>query len=159
MPKKRLSMRKIREILRLKHHSNCSIREISRSCGIGRGTVGDYLHRAKAAGLDWPLPDELCDTALEQQLFPSSAPRTTQPRFFPDFHEVHKELQSRKSVTLTGQTWPTIRRQMQQQNLVDLFGRNGRILQHTELTKNQRIILKKHNINTPKCILKTDISA
>ena len=59
----------------------------------------------------------------------------------------------------TGQTWPTIRRQMQQQNLVDLFGRNGRILQHTELTQNQRIILKKLNINPPKRILKADISA
>lgn len=100
MPRKRLSMRKIREILRLKHYCNCSIREISRSCGIGRGTVGDYLHRAKAAGLGWPLPDELSDTALEQQLFPSSAPRTAQSKFIPDFHEVHKELQSRKSVTL-----------------------------------------------------------
>lgn len=59
----------------------------------------------------------------------------------------------------TGQTWPTIRRQMQQQNLVDLFGRNGRILQHTELTKNQRIILKKLKINQPKRILKADTSA
>ncbi len=53
MPRKRLSMRKIREILRLKHYCNCSIREISKSCGIGRGTVGDYLHRATAAGLSW----------------------------------------------------------------------------------------------------------
>ncbi len=100
MPKKRLSMRKIREVLRLKHGCSCSNREISRSCGIGRATVGDYLHRAKAAGLGWPLPDELSDTALEQQLFPSSAPRTTQARFIPDFHEIHKELQSRKHVTL-----------------------------------------------------------
>ena len=58
----------------------------------------------------------------------------------------------------TGQTWPTIRRQMQQQNLVDLFGRNGRILQHTELTQDQRIILKKLKIKDPKRILKTDIS-
>ena len=58
----------------------------------------------------------------------------------------------------TGQTWPTIRRQMQQQNLVDLFGRNGRILQHTELTQDQHIILKKLKIKAPKRILKTDIS-
>ena len=72
MPRKRLSMRKIREVLRLKYYSNRSIREISGSCGIGRGTVGDYLNRAKAAGLSWPLPDELSDSALEQQLFPSS---------------------------------------------------------------------------------------
>jgi transposase len=93
-------MRNIREILRLKHQCNCSIREISQSCGIGRGTVGDYLHRAKAAGLDWPLPDELSDTALEQLLFPSSAPRVTRSRCIPDFHEVHKELQSRKKVPL-----------------------------------------------------------
>ncbi|WP_394713421.1 sigma factor-like helix-turn-helix DNA-binding protein [Desulfogranum marinum] len=43
-------MRKIREILRLKYGCNCSNREISRSCGIGRATVDDYLNRAKAAG-------------------------------------------------------------------------------------------------------------
>jgi hypothetical protein len=66
-------MRKIREVIRLKYYCNRSIREISGSCGIGRGTVGDYLHRAKAAGLSWPLPDDLSDTALEQQLFPSTA--------------------------------------------------------------------------------------
>ena len=83
MPRKMLSMRKIREILRLKHYCNCSIREISRSCGIGRGTVGDYLHRAKAAGLGWPLPDELSDTALEQQLFPSSAPPHDTVKIYP----------------------------------------------------------------------------
>ena len=100
MPRKRLSMRKIREVLRLKYYCNRSIREISGSCGIGRGTVGDYLHRAKAAGLSWPLPDELSDTALEQQLFPSTAPQVSSSRFVPDFHDVHKELQSRKHVTL-----------------------------------------------------------
>lgn len=93
-------MRKIREVLRLKYQNNCSVREISRSCAIGRGTVGDYLHRARAAGLSWPFPEELSDTALEQQLFPSSAPRTTHSRFIPDFREVHKDLQSRKKVTL-----------------------------------------------------------
>ena len=100
MPRKRLSMRKIREVLRLKFYNNCSIREISLSCGVGRSTVGDYLHRAKAAGLNWPLPADLSDTALEQQLFPSTAPQVSSSRFIPDFREVHKELQSRKHVTL-----------------------------------------------------------
>lgn len=100
MPRKRLSMRKIREVLRLKNICNCSIREISQSCGIGRGTVGDYLHRAKAAGLSWPLPDGLSDTSLEQLLFPSAAPHTVKSRCVPDFQEVHKELQSKKHVTL-----------------------------------------------------------
>ena len=58
-------MRNIREILRLKHSCNCSIREISNSCGVGKSTVSDYLHRAKASGLVWPLPDELSDAGLE----------------------------------------------------------------------------------------------
>lgn len=100
MPRKRLSMRNIREILRLKHYCNRSIREISGSCGIGRGTVSDYLNRAKVAGISWPIPDDLTDTSLEQRLFPSTAPRTISPRFVPDFQEIHKELQSRKHVTL-----------------------------------------------------------
>ena len=100
MPRKRLSMRKIREVLRLKYLFNRSIREIGQSCGIGRGTVGDYLHRAKAAGLGWPLPEEVTDIALEQLLFPSASPQNVRSRFIPDFHEIHKELQSRKHVTL-----------------------------------------------------------
>jgi hypothetical protein len=78
MPRKRLSMRNIREILRLKHSHDRSIREISNSCGIGRSTVSDYLHRAKAAGLGWPLPEELSDTALGTTIIPLS--NTTSPR-------------------------------------------------------------------------------
>jgi transposase len=93
-------MRKIREILRLKYSCGCSLREISSSCGIGRGTVSDYLQRARAAGLGWPLPGDLTDTALEHQLFPSSTPRVNKPLFHPDFQKVYQELQSRKHVTL-----------------------------------------------------------
>jgi transposase len=93
-------MRTIREILRLKHECRCSTREISKSCDIGKSTVNDYLNRAKAAGLSWPLPDDLSDTALEQRLFPSAVVNVCTSRFIPDFHEIHKELQSRKHVTL-----------------------------------------------------------
>lgn len=99
MPGKRLSMRKIREVLRLKYELNRSNREIGLSCGIGSSTVGDYIQRVRNAGLNWPLPDELSDTALEQLLYPPPTPHNS-ARLFPDFHEVHKELQSRKNVTL-----------------------------------------------------------
>ena len=54
----------------------------------------------------------------------------------------------------TGQSWQKIKRQMQQQNLVDLFGKNGRVLQHTELTSHQRNILNMLKISPPKRILK-----
>ena len=77
MPKKRLSMRKIREVLRLKYECNRSNRDIGHSCGIGSSTVSDYLQRAKMAGLDWPLPDQLDDTSLEHQLFPPAPARNS----------------------------------------------------------------------------------
>jgi hypothetical protein len=56
----------------------------------------------------------------------------------------------------TGLSWPRIRRYMQQQNLIDFFGKNGRILQHTEPTADQRNILNKLKISPPKRVLKVD---
>lgn len=99
MPGKRVSMRKIREVLRLKYDLHRSNREIGLSCGIGSSTVGDYLQRAKNAGLRWPLPEEFGDAKLEQLLFPPPTPPHSS-RLFPNFQDVHRELQSRKHVTL-----------------------------------------------------------
>ncbi|WP_054030144.1 IS1634 family transposase [Desulfatitalea tepidiphila] len=59
----------------------------------------------------------------------------------------------------TEQTWPRIRRQMQQLNLIEFFDNNGRILQHTELTANQRNILNKLKIKPPKRVLKVDLAS
>ena len=56
----------------------------------------------------------------------------------------------------SGQSWQKIRQKMQQQNLIDLFGTNGRILQHTELTLSQRNILNKLKIKPPKRILSVE---
>jgi len=99
MAAKRLSMRKIREILRLKHNCKQSIRDISTSCAVGKSTVSDYVLRASAAGLTWPLPDDMDDATLEKQLFPSATGTSCRNRFVPDWTEVHKELR-RKGVTL-----------------------------------------------------------
>ena len=98
MSAKRLSMRKIKEILRLKFDCKQSNRNISISCSISRSTVADYLLRAKAAGLYWPLPDDLSETALDRLLFP---PKKISPRssHAPDWNEIFKELK-RKSVTM-----------------------------------------------------------
>lgn len=98
MPGKRLSMRKIREVLRLRLSHKKSIREISQSCSIGKSTVSDYVLRASAAGLCWPLPDDISDEELERRLYspPGSCERN---RHVPDWSYVHKELK-RKGVTL-----------------------------------------------------------
>ncbi len=99
MPGKRISMRKIREVLRLKYEGGRSTREIGLSCGIGRSTAGDYLQRAVKAGLEWPLPEGIDDRQLEQLLFPSIA-RHVNSRLIPDFQEIRRELQTHKHVTL-----------------------------------------------------------
>ena len=70
MPTERLSMRRIRDLLRLKYAQGLSERAIALSLGLGKGTVGDYLARARQAGLSWPLPPELDDDSLELLLFP-----------------------------------------------------------------------------------------
>ena len=70
MPAKRLSMRKIREVLRLKWAAGMSNRRIAASCGVSRPTVSEYLRRAESAGLGWPLPADMGDVRLERLLFP-----------------------------------------------------------------------------------------
>ena len=68
-------MRKIEEVLRLRHELGLHQEQIARSCSINHSTVADYLYRAKAAGLDqWPLPDGLDEAGLEKRLFPTVAP-------------------------------------------------------------------------------------
>ena len=99
MPAKRLSMRKIREVLRLKWGNGMSNRRIAVSSGIGRPTVSEYLRRAEEAGLSWPLPDDLDDARLELLLFPPPPDLPAQERGIPDWAHIHGELKH-KGVTL-----------------------------------------------------------
>lgn len=69
MPRERVAMRKIREILRLVWSCNQSRRDTSRTCGVGKTTVDDTINRATAAGFTWPLPADLDDEALELRLY------------------------------------------------------------------------------------------
>lgn len=98
MPAKRLTMRKIREALRLKFDCGLTDRNIARSCDVARSTIAEYLRRFKGAGLSWPIDDGLDDQQLEEQLFPPCvAPEIQRP--LPDWPYVHVQLR-RKSVTM-----------------------------------------------------------
>jgi len=77
-------MRKIKEVLRLRWEGGLSHRAIAVSCRLGPSTVRDYLVRAEAAGLGWPLPEGMDEEALEARLFPPTAP-ATQRRAVPDW--------------------------------------------------------------------------
>ncbi|HYA53645.1 MAG TPA: IS21 family transposase, partial [Streptosporangiaceae bacterium] len=66
--------------------------------GVAQTTVCDYVGRARAAGVGWPLPADLDDEGLERLLYPPAAPsRAARPA--PDWGYVHRELR-RKGVTL-----------------------------------------------------------
>ena len=98
MPRPRIDMRKIREVLRLALGEELSRRQASAASGVPLTTVNDYLGRAASAGLKWPLPGDLDDAGLEALLYPSVvASVVTRP--VPDWQRVHTELR-RKSVTL-----------------------------------------------------------
>ena len=93
MPAKReLTMRQLRHMLRLAH-DGVSAREIGRRLGVARSTIQDNLRRATAAGLNWPLAEDLNDDALEKRLFARAGVKTGQRhRVEPDWAELAREL-------------------------------------------------------------------
>jgi hypothetical protein len=99
MPTERLSMRQIREVLRLRFASKLSQRAIAKSLRLSQGAVSGYLSRARAAGVVWPLPDDLDDPQLEARLFPPAPAIAVDQRSVPDWAWVHRELR-RPNVTL-----------------------------------------------------------
>jgi DNA-binding transcriptional regulator LsrR (DeoR family) len=69
-------MRKTKEVLRLRFELGLGQRQIARSCGMGLGTVHNYLERAAAVGIGWPLPEGLGEVELEAKLFGSQPAMT-----------------------------------------------------------------------------------
>lgn len=92
-------MRKIREVLRLKYELKLDNRQIGASCKISHVTVGKYLARFVAAGLNWPLPAEISDAQIMRQVFGGAEPTLVPARPMPDPATMCRELR-RKGVTL-----------------------------------------------------------
>jgi transposase len=92
----RLSMRKIREVLRLRAEG-FSEREIARSVSCARSSIQICLWRAEQAGVRWPLPADQTDGVLEELLYPRRPPGI-EVHPAPDYAWVERELK-RKHVT------------------------------------------------------------
>ena len=99
MPQRGLSMRQITEVLRLAAQG-LSFRQIGQSVGVSASTVQGYVKRARAAGLSWPLPDDLDAVALDERLFNRDVDTYRPGRPEPDWLEVHRERKHGKHVTL-----------------------------------------------------------
>lgn len=99
MAQRTLSMRKTREILRLKYELGLSNRQIAAGLHLSHTCVGNYLQQAREAGLTWPLADDIQEDQLRDLLFASETPPTDAQRSLPPMQELHQQLR-RKGVTL-----------------------------------------------------------
>jgi len=99
MAAKRITMRKIRDILRLRYAAGLSIRQIKDSTKVSVGAIQKLLSKAQELELSWPLPDDLDDTALAALFYPGADTRPSSRFQVPDWAAVHQELK-RKGMTL-----------------------------------------------------------
>ena len=99
MPKDRLSMRKFKEVLRLKFDHHLTNRQIAKSCGISHVTVRKYLDLAEQRGINWPLPEDIDDEQLEERLYANLSRPVSNKAAMPSMEYLFRELK-RKHVTL-----------------------------------------------------------
>lgn len=86
-------MRKVREVLRLKHELGLSYRAISDATGIGKTAAAEYVHRAAVIGITWPVPEAVGDADLERRLFRAAGSDTARGAI--DWPKVQDELKGR----------------------------------------------------------------
>jgi transposase len=95
----RLSMKKIKEILKLRFITEISLRQISRAVNVPNSTVSDYCKRFKITNY---TIDELLkydEDKIYQILFPEKKPsKKCKDRPVPDVQYIHKEI-AKKGVT------------------------------------------------------------
>ena len=98
MAMKRLTMRKIREVLRLRLEAGLSYRQIKRSTKLSIGACQKLIKKAEDLGLSWPLPAEMDDNQLARLFYPGADTSLTTRHVVPDWAIAHQELR-RKGVT------------------------------------------------------------
>ena len=99
MARRRISMRRAKEILRLKHELGLANRQIASALKMSHITVGTYLKLAESSGIGWPLAAEVTDSRLVELLRSSSRPPEAAARPLPDMDWVYREMK-KKHVTL-----------------------------------------------------------
>lgn len=92
-------MQKIRSLLHMQSLGT-SKRQMSKTLGLSRDTVSDYLTRCTVVGLSWPVPADMTDEDIEKRVFPPAVSAARKPQ--PDWIEVHDRMR-RKGATLMAQ--------------------------------------------------------
>jgi len=100
MPTERISMRRVRELLRLSLEAGLATREVARRTGVAPSTLREMFRRFQRSGLSWPLPLELGDAELEVLLYGEAGTKQGhRRRAEPDWAALNRELK-KKHVTL-----------------------------------------------------------
>ncbi len=69
MSRRRIPLRKVKEVLRLHYECGLSQARIATICNIGRGSVQNYIHRMQETGSSWESLRELTETDVESALY------------------------------------------------------------------------------------------
>ena len=93
----KISMLKIKEVLRYKYEAKLSARKISRALNISHTVVNDYIKRFEALSLEYKILMEMSDKEIVSKLFDVSSKPSKYP--IPDWSKIHQDLRS-KIVTL-----------------------------------------------------------
>ena len=88
----RITMRKLRDILRLRLGSDLSIRQIQAVTKASIGLIQKLITRAEALGLSWPLPDDFDDSKLQALFYPASDNSKAERFEQPDCVGIHQSL-------------------------------------------------------------------
>lgn len=97
MSSKAITMRKIKEVLRLRFECHLSFNAIARALELSKGAVAKYAALAQAAQLDWQTIESLDEAQLAKRLLPPEAMVPGQSQFAPiDFILVHQEMKKKK---------------------------------------------------------------
>jgi len=98
MATNRITMRQIRETLRLHLCANLSFSDVGRTLKISKSAAAKNASLARVAGVDLPVAQTLSDEELEARLYKPALARSSH-QLLPDFAAVHQELK-RAGVTL-----------------------------------------------------------
>lgn len=94
MLSRRITMRKVKEVLRLRYECRLSLEAIARALSLSKGVVAKYIKLASQAGLAWEEAQALDETALSTRLKPKSEISVERASQFmpPDYAWIHQEL-------------------------------------------------------------------
>ena len=105
MPTPRITMRQLRQTLRLHLEARPEHARVRRALGISKTTVGAIVSMARVAGVDWVLAHTLSDEELQARVYRPAAPRSSR-HLEPDFALIHQELPPASRCNCCGRSTP-----------------------------------------------------